>query len=74
MKNLNLPDTQELIWFAVGVWVTFFLGRMLRARHSGIASFLMYFFLGIAPPVVIIFQDQFVYWLQQVREYTPMDK
>lgn len=71
MKNMNLPDTQELIWFAIGIWVTFFAVRMLRARHNGIASVLMYFFLGLAPPAVVIFQDQFVYWLQELRAYSP---
>jgi hypothetical protein len=71
MKRMNLPDPQELVWLAIGVWVTFFLARMVRARDKGIASMLMYLFLAAAPPLVIIFQEQFVYWLQQLREMAP---
>lgn len=74
MNRMNLPDTQELIWFVLGVWVTFFVARMIRARNTGIANFLMYLFIAAAPPAVIIFQDQFVYWLQELRAYTPKGK
>lgn len=74
MRRLNLPDTQELIWFALGIWVAFFVRRMLRARRSGIAPFLMYLFLAAAPLVVIIFQVQFAQWLQDLREVTSLGK
>ena len=74
MKNINLPDTQELIWFAVGVWVAFFVVRMFKARDRGLVNVLMYFFFAIAPPAVIIFQDQFVNLLQELRAYTPEEK
>lgn len=71
MRRMNLPDTQELIWFALGVWVTFFVARMIRARDTGISNVLMYFLIAAAPAIVIIFQDQFVYWLQKLGAHTP---
>lgn len=70
MRKMKLPDTQELIWFAVGIWVAFFVLRMIRAREDGISSVLMYFAIAVAPPIVIIFQDQLLYWLYQLRGMT----
>lgn len=71
MKSMNLPDRQELIWFVVGIWVAFFVVRMIKARDRGLVNVLMYFFIAVAPPGVIIFQGQFMSLLQDLRAYTP---
>jgi len=73
MKNLNLPDTQQLIWFGIGVWMMFMLRRLWRAKDDGITGFMMYLILMLAPAVVIVFQDQLVAWLEAVRNYKPAD-
>lgn len=71
MKPMNLPDSQELLWFGLGVWITFFVLRMIRARHKGIGGILLYLFIAAAPVAVVIFQDQIFYWLQKLRASTP---
>lgn len=71
MKRMDLPNTQELIWFGLGVWVTFFVLRMIGARHKGIGGILLYLFIAAAPVAVVIFQDQIFYWLQKLRASSP---